>query len=179
VSNGPVDDKGADTNEMARWQGQIEATIDSIRLDMEGRDKRYTERAEAQDKAVSAALAAQKEAVAAALAASDKAVEKAEATAEKWRASANEWRGAMSDRDRELPSRREVTGEVMRLEATIKPLTAYVAAQSGPRALTPSSVAAVLATFAVAVGLFFTLTRAKPTVVVPTTPTVTVTTPAS
>jgi len=57
---------------------------------------------------VEAALAAQKEAVAAALAASDKAVDKAETNAEKWRDQANEWRGAMSDRDRELPSRREV-----------------------------------------------------------------------
>ena len=60
------------------------------------------------EKAVEAALAAQAKAVAAALEAADKAVTKAEQNAEKWRANANEWRGAMSDRDRELPSRREV-----------------------------------------------------------------------
>jgi hypothetical protein len=60
------------------------------------------------EKALQAALLAQEKAVAAALAAADKAVEKAESNAEKWRANANEWRGAMSDRDRELPSRREV-----------------------------------------------------------------------
>lgn len=53
----------------------------------------------AQEKAVSAALAAQKEAVAAALASSDKAVEKSEKQADNWRASANEWRGAMQDRE--------------------------------------------------------------------------------
>jgi len=128
-----MDEHGSDSQEVSRWQGRIEATIEAIRRDMDGRDKRYTERAEAQDKAVSAALAAQKEAVAAALAASDKAVDKAEATAEKWRASANEWRGAMSDRDRELPSRRELAAEVSRLETLIKPLTDFVAMQQGRR----------------------------------------------
>jgi mevalonate kinase len=60
------------------------------------------------EKAVEAALEAQAKAVAAALEAADKAVTKAEQNAEKWRENANEWRGAMSDRDRELPSRREV-----------------------------------------------------------------------
>lgn len=67
-------------------------------------DAMFTEK----DRAVQAALDAQKEAVAAALASADKATAKAEQNAEKWRESANEWRGAMSDRDRELPSRREV-----------------------------------------------------------------------
>ncbi len=60
------------------------------------------------EKAVEAALASQEKAVTAALDASDKAISKAETNAEKWRENANEWRGAMSDRDRELPSRREV-----------------------------------------------------------------------
>jgi hypothetical protein len=60
------------------------------------------------EKALQAALIAQEKAVAAALASADKATTKAEQNAEKWRESANEWRGAMSDRDRELPSRREV-----------------------------------------------------------------------
>lgn len=67
-------------------------------------DSMFAER----EKAVEAALAAQEKAVTAALEASDKAISKAEANAEKWRENANEWRGAMSDRDRELPSRREV-----------------------------------------------------------------------
>ncbi len=60
------------------------------------------------EKALQAALLAQEKAVNAALMSSDKAITKAEANAEKWRENANEWRGAMSDRDRELPSRREV-----------------------------------------------------------------------
>jgi hypothetical protein len=60
------------------------------------------------EKALQAALASQEKAVQAALSAADKATSKAEQNAEKWRENANEWRGAMSDRDRELPSRREV-----------------------------------------------------------------------
>lgn len=60
-------------------------------------DQRYEQRFVAQEKAIAAALAS-----------SDKANATSEVNAEKWRQSANEWRGAMSDRDRELPSRREV-----------------------------------------------------------------------
>lgn len=61
----------------------------------------------AQEIAVDKALAAAKEAVVAALAASEKAVDKAEVSAERWRNSANEWRGAMSDRERDFLSRKE------------------------------------------------------------------------
>lgn len=52
------------------------------------------------DKAITAALAAAKEAVTAALVSSEKAVDKAELNAEKWRLNANEWRGAMNDREK-------------------------------------------------------------------------------
>lgn len=45
-------------------------------------------------------FADQEKAVQAALAAAEKAVNKAETNAEKWRDNANEWRGAMSDRER-------------------------------------------------------------------------------
>lgn len=62
---------------------------------------------EADGKAIAAALAAAEKAVAAALAAAERAVEKAEANAEKWRNSANEWRGAMNDRERVLMPRAE------------------------------------------------------------------------
>lgn len=46
-------------------------------------------------------------AVQAALASAEKAVNKAEATGEKWRDNANEWRGAMSDRERDFLTRKE------------------------------------------------------------------------
>ena len=71
------------------------------------------------EKALQAALLAQEKAVAAALEASDKAITKAEDNAEKWRENANEWRGAMSDRDRELPSRREVETANAAIEARL------------------------------------------------------------
>lgn len=100
------------------------------------RDKRYDERAAAQDKAVTAALAAQKEAVAAALAAADKAVEKAEANAEKWRENANEWRGAMDDLHRNLPTRREVEAGLAPLVAQVETLTRYMTSQQGGTAVT-------------------------------------------
>jgi uncharacterized protein YaiL (DUF2058 family) len=83
------------------------------------------------EKALQAALLAQEKAVAAALMASDKAITKAEANAEKWRENANEWRGAMSDRDRQLPSRREVEAETAALKAEIKPLVEFMATQQG------------------------------------------------
>lgn len=72
------------------------------------------------EKALQAALLAQEKAVNAALQSSDKAIDKAEANAEKWRASANEWRGAMSDRDRELPSRREVESAMSSLSERLR-----------------------------------------------------------
>ena len=63
--------------------------------------------ADAQDKAIQAALVAQEKAVQAALAAADKAVAKAEENTRQWQISANEWRGAMGDRERTFIPRSE------------------------------------------------------------------------
>jgi hypothetical protein len=60
------------------------------------------------DKAVNAALAAAKEAVAAALAAAEKAREQAADDNKAWRASANEWRGSMQDREVRFATRTEM-----------------------------------------------------------------------
>ena len=84
-------------------------------------DAMFTER----DKAIQAALKAQKEAVDAALSAADKAVTKAERDGEKWRENANEWRGAMNDRDRELPSRREVESAIAAVETRLGLIEGY------------------------------------------------------
>jgi hypothetical protein len=75
--------------------------------------------AEQQDKAVQAALLAQEKAVSAALAASDKAVQKAEEGALAWRMSANEWRGAMSDRERTFVPRTEFEQSIHQLNDKI------------------------------------------------------------
>lgn len=61
----------------------------------------------AQKEAVQAALAAAEKAVNAALAASDKALTLAQDIGEKWREAANEWRGAMGDREKDFMPRAE------------------------------------------------------------------------
>lgn len=53
-------------------------------------------------------LAERDKAITSALQAAEKAVAVAEANAEKWRNQANEWRGAMTDREKNFITRREV-----------------------------------------------------------------------
>lgn len=85
----------------------IEATRVALEAKDEAADIRNEQRFIAQQNAIKDALIAQKEAVAAALVAAEKAVLVAETNAEKWRAAANEWRGAMNDRERNLMPRME------------------------------------------------------------------------
>lgn len=64
-----------------------------------------------------------------------------------------------------------------KLDTQMKPLSDYVAAQSGPRALTPQAIFASLAALGVVAAIWFGA-RQPQIVPVVTTPTVTVTTPA-
>jgi hypothetical protein len=86
-------------------------------------DRRYTERFDAQEKAVLAALASAEKAVAAALASAERASGVLEVQSKEWRAAANEWRGAMADRERDYPTRTEVLsiekGLLVKLDSTI------------------------------------------------------------
>lgn len=85
--------------------------------------ERFTEqRFMDQEKAVAAALAAQEKAVAAALAAAALAVDKAEENAEKWRDAANEWRGAMDDRERDFMRSDQASVEFSNMRTTISEL---------------------------------------------------------
>ncbi len=77
-----------------------------VRALMDEREERY--RALAQ---------AQKEAVDAALRAAQMAVDKAEGIAEKWRLNANEWRAAMSDKDRQYLTKAEAKSDFRTLLA--------------------------------------------------------------
>lgn len=77
---------------------------DRLRDLIDERDRRYAELRAADRDAIQAALAAAKEAVAL-----------AEQNAERWRASANEWRGAMSDRERDFVRRSEIRGYLIAL----------------------------------------------------------------
>jgi mevalonate kinase len=112
------------------------------------------------DKAVAAALASQEKAVEAALQSADKANELAERNAEKWRQSANEWRGAMSDRDRELPSRREVEAfinglddKISALEQRLKIVEAAASSSTGRREGIGVSAGVVVATITAVIGI--------------------------
>jgi hypothetical protein len=78
-----------------------------MRVLMDERDVRYSQRFTAQQEALVQALAAAKEAVAAALLAADRAVTKAELASEKRFESVNEFRGALSDQTSKLLPRVE------------------------------------------------------------------------
>lgn len=83
--------------------------------------KEYFERIlEERDKAVTAALSAAKEAVLI-----------AEASSEKWRANANEWRGAMSDKDSKFLTRAEFTAFKEAVDKDIKSLNSFKDALQG------------------------------------------------
>lgn len=127
-------------NNDCRW------TVETLREHLLGilaeREKRHTERFEAQEKAlmigflgqkeaVNAAFSSQKDAVTAALASADRAVQKAEASAEKRFESVNEFRSTLADQQRNLIPRSEVgvminslTEKISALEKVIDKLEA-------------------------------------------------------
>ena len=76
-----------ENREIAGWS--VDKLHEHIRTLIDERDKRYEQGAKAQ-----------KEAVETALASAERAVEKAEAINTAWRINANEWRAAMSDKDK-------------------------------------------------------------------------------
>ena len=93
---------------------------------IEDQQTRWYQLAEAQDKAIQAALVAQEKAVQAALTAADKAVAKAEAGAREWQISANEWRGAMNDRERTFIPRTEHEQAIRTLKESLAQQEAWI-----------------------------------------------------
>ncbi len=108
--------------------------------------------ADAQDKAVQAALVAQEKAVQAALAAADKAVLKAEEGAMRWQQSANEWRGAMNDRERTFIPRTEFNQAVETLGDKIEKLEKLVLATMNNRQGSDQTWAYVIAGLGILIG---------------------------
>jgi len=88
-------------------QSLIAVTETRLEAADQAAELRNEQRFIAQQQAIKDALISQKEAVAAALVAAEKAVLVAETNSEKWRMNANEWRGAMNDRERTLMPRAE------------------------------------------------------------------------
>ncbi len=109
----------------------IDAQFAGLRQLVDERDRRYGAESEASKQAVKDALAAQEKAVNAALQASDKAVAAAEINAEKWRLNANEWRGAMNDRERNLMPIVQAEQRFTSLEEKIASVTAWQQAAQG------------------------------------------------
>jgi len=105
---------GHTEKEPSGWQ--IDTLKEYVESLINAADTRYEQRFLAQEKAVREALAAQEKAVTAALTAAEKAVAVAERNAEEWRKGANEWRGSMSDRERNFVSRPEFESLKERLD---------------------------------------------------------------
>ncbi len=101
---------------VTKWTPEI--VRDHVTALIGANDKRYEDKFAASDKAVLSALASQEKAVNAALAASEKAVLVAENNAEKWRANANEWRGAMGDRERNFAQKSDLEALKERIDRT-------------------------------------------------------------
>jgi hypothetical protein len=68
---------------------------------------------------------ADNEATKIALAAAKEAVQIAENNAEKWRQSANEWRGAMNDKDKNFITRREIWIAMVAIAGIVVALMGY------------------------------------------------------
>ena len=119
---------------------------------------RNEQRFTAQQQAIKDALISQKEAVAAALVAAEKAVLVAETNAEKWRASANEWRGAMNDRERNLMPRIEAEKADASNAEKIDALGARIDKAEG-RSSGLMIVFAIIAALAVIISMIVTLRK--------------------
>ncbi len=107
---------------MAMDVSELHQMVLGIQKLIDANDRRYGADSEASKQAVKDALVAQEKAVNAALAAADKAVTAAEVNAEKWRGQANEWRGAMNDRERDLMPRLEAQQRFTSIEEKIDAL---------------------------------------------------------
>lgn len=98
---------------------ELAGKLTGLRELIDERDTRYTERAVADAKAVDAALKAAERLTSTIHEASQKAIEKADINAEKWRANANEWRGAMQDRESRFATKPEVESEFKSIRAEL------------------------------------------------------------
>lgn len=119
---------------------------------------RNEQRFVAQQQAIKDALISQKEAVAAALVAAEKAVMVAETNAEKWRAAANEWRGAMNDRERNLMPRIEAENSIKGNAEKIDALASRIDKSEG-RTSGLLTIFAIIAAVGTLVAIFLALRK--------------------
>ncbi len=117
----PIDEKnGARTHEPSLRE--ITAELDGLRelfkskyealaKIMDERDKLYTERAVSSKNNIDVALKAAEILNNTIFAAGEKAIAKSDINSDKWRENANEWRGAMMDREAKFASRQDIESE--------------------------------------------------------------------
>jgi len=84
---------------------EIRAQLNRI---LEEIDRRYEQRFEAQERATSAALSS-----------AQLAVDKAESNTREWQRNANEWRGAMGDKDQTFVTKAEVMDRLQKIEEAL------------------------------------------------------------
>ncbi len=98
---------------------ELWAELKSLRALVDERDRWYTQRDMDRQKAIEAALIASDKLSMTINAASEKAISVAENNAEKWRNSANEWRGAMDDREAKFVLKPEFISENKALHSAV------------------------------------------------------------
>jgi hypothetical protein len=112
MSDEPPNGHTDETREIWAALGSLRARFEGHIKVMDERDRRYTEIGDAKDKAITAALAA-----------AEKAVMVAERNAERWRDSANEWRAAMTDKDRNFVTKSALWGYFVGIIGIVVPIT--------------------------------------------------------
>jgi len=122
----------------------LEKHVDAV---INGNDDRYDQR-----------FGDQQEAVKAALASAEKAVAVAEANAEKWRMNANEWRGAMDDREKNLMPRPQAEQADAANAEKISSLASRIDKNEG-RTNGLLTIFAIIAAVGVLVAIFMALRR--------------------
>lgn len=113
--------------ERRQLYGGVEGIVASLQAEITGLnrllaeiDKRYAQQFTAQEKAVGAALAA-----------AEKAVAVAEQNSDKWRTNANEWRGAMDDREDRFVQKEHLNPMLAGLQKEVNELKNYTNQATG------------------------------------------------
>jgi hypothetical protein len=104
-----------------RQHGRIESVVAALQAEVTGINRLMVE----MDKRYDQQFAAQEKAVGAALAAAEKAVLVAEQNSEKWRSNANEWRGAMDDREEKFVLKEQLNPTMHSMQKEVDELKTF------------------------------------------------------
>lgn len=139
------------------------------RLEAE-RDRRYSEVATEREKALRIKEQADRDALGLARQIQEYKDEKANELRAQIEGERGDYLNRLEYNSAHVSLQNEVKATAEKIEESIKPLAAYVAAQSGPRAITGTTIGAVVVAVVLVLGLYVTVTRSKPTTVIVPTP---------